>query len=187
MQDYEVDNKKTLDAFRKSVSFNKETIIQDFTSYKEEKAWIYYDSRPKTKSTEKKKEFDEDGDEVEEATVSIDDGSIPIDDGVPTLIIIPDVGGTCSMFYHQLVKLAEFGIRTVALMPPDYLRIENLIGGIETLMREKLGLRSAHFLGVGIGGLYVQALKNSKPDVVKSAVLCNSYSSTYHFKSSSVA
>lgn len=186
MQDYEVDNQKTLEAFKKSVAFSKETIVQDFATYKEEKTWVYYDSRPKGKARPAHKEVDEDGDEVEEATVTVDDGTAPVDDGTPTLVIVPDVAGTGPMFYHQLVKLADFGIRTIALMPPDYLRVENLAFGIATLLSQKLGVASAHFLGVGLGGLYVQALKKSNPDLVKSVILCNSYSSTLHFRNSSI-
>lgn len=186
MQDYEADNKKTLEAFKKSVPFRKETIVQDFTSYKEEKTWIYYDSKPKAKAKPAQKEYDEDGDEVEEATVAVDDGTVPVNDGTPTLVIVPDVAGTGPMFYHQLVKLADFGIRTIVLMPPDYLRVENLAFGIATLLNRKLGVTSAHFLGVGLGGMYVQALKKSNPNLVKSVILCNSYSSTLHFRNSSV-
>lgn len=184
MQEYEIDNQKTIEIFKRAVPYNKETIVQDFSTYKEEKTWFYYDSRPK--SAGKKQEVDEDGDETEEATATVDDGSVPQDDGTPTLVIIPDVGGTGPMFYHQLVKLPEVGIRVVALMPPDYQHVENLAHGIETLMNTKLGLRSAHFLGIGLGGVYVQALKKCSPEVVKSAVLCNSYCSTFHFRNSSV-
>lgn len=184
-QEYEIDNQKTLEIFKKSVSYNKETIIQDFVSYKEEKTWIYYDIKAKT-NRPKAKEVDEDGDEIEEATAVIEDDTASKDDGSPTLIIVPDVGCTGPMFYHQLVKLSDFGIRTIAIMPPDYLRVENLVSGIDTLMHRRLGVHSAHFLGIGIGGMYVQALKKLKPDDVKSAILCNSYSSTCHFKDSSV-
>lgn len=158
MQAFIRDNDETFNKFKRTVALAKAPLIHETPDGTVECVWEYYD------------------------TGSLG-GLNPAT--CPTLVCLPDVAGTALMFYHLLVKLPPLGIRVVALTPPAYRSWDNFLSGLDRLLYTNLGIKSSYVLGVGIGGLYAQAIKKMRHPRFKGIILCNSYCSTIHFATAS--
>lgn len=158
MQEFIRDNDETYNKFKHTVALTKASLIHETPDGTMERVWEYYDTT---------------------SLGGLDPATCP------SLLCLPDVAGTALLFYHLLVKLPPLGVRVIAVTPPPYRTAENFLDGLDRLITKKLGLKSTYVLGVGLGGLFAQALKKMKPSRFKAIILCNSYCSTIHFRTGS--
>ena len=99
------------------------------------------------------------------------------------VLLLHGLGATCSSWQLQVPSLVDAGYRVVApdmrgfgssSYPGGQNNPKSMAGDIERLI-EKLSLNRIHVVGISLGGTVALQLATTRPDLIKSLVLTNSF------------
>lgn len=106
-------------------------------------------------------------------------------DAVP-LVCLPGLIGGGKQFARTCVALSSFHARVICVEPPPSWSHTEWVVQMKTFL-DTIGVRSAHFLGLDLGGFLALKLAEFMPAYVLSVVLCNSFADTSVFAARSAA